>query len=204
MMARWHRRRFGRLGDEEKKGYPSERVLGILLWPAQLLRSMQRLSHPVFKRMLDMCVGKGIFWSLAAVLLAGSATAASRPVDEFTVTVRVLDQGDEEEIRVDCAMVSKGRKVNMLSGGEVAGSENAPPLEFGTRITGHIANSKGETRSVALKIEFSRLFDGGENSIPVVRGEMLALRADLKPGETTRISCGGNRSCELRLDRLEK
>ena len=151
-----------------------------------------------------MSAVKGMLWSLAVVLFAGSANTDSNPVDEFFVRVRVVEQCDvEERDIVDCSVLTKDQEWSFFSGGEVASSEDVPPLQFGTRINGHIPISEGETQSVALRIEFSVLHNPDKNSIPVVRGNLLDLRADLILGETTRISCGGNLTCVLRLGRRE-
>lgn len=152
-----------------------------------------------------MSIGKGMLWSLATVLLAASANAVCKPADDFLVSIRVLDESKIEKLHVDQTVkVSKDGMVTFFSGGEFGGSEDAPPLEFGTRITGKLTDSVGETKALTLKVEFSNRFNSGESKIPVVRGEMVALRADVKAGGTTRISLGGHRWCELRLERQEK
>ena len=146
-----------------------------------------------------------MLWSLATVLLAASANAVSKPVDDFVVSVRVLDKAEMETLHVDQTVkVSKDGQLNLFSGGEFAGSDDAPALQFGTRITGKLGDFEGETKSLTLKVEFSTRFDSGESKIPAVRGEMVALRAAIKPGETTRVSFGKNRWCELRLERQGK
>ncbi|MBL8809475.1 MAG: hypothetical protein JNM43_04785 [Planctomycetaceae bacterium] len=147
-----------------------------------------------------MSIGKGMLWSLATVLLAATADAISKPLDNLVVSVRVLDKGEKEKLHVDQTVkVSKDGQLNLFSGGEFPGTDDEPALEFGTRITGKLGNLEGETTSLTLKVEFSSRFDSGESKIPVVRGEVVALRADVKLGETTRISFGKNRWCELRL-----
>lgn len=100
--------------------------------------------------------------------------------------------------------VSKDGQLNFFSGGEFAGTHDAPALEFGTRITEKLGDFEGETRSLTLKVEFSSRFDGAESKAPVVRGEMVAFREEVKPGETTRVSFGKERWCEVRLERERK
>jgi hypothetical protein len=147
-----------------------------------------------------MSIGKGMLWSLATVLLAATADAVSKPLDGLVVSVRVLDKGEKEKLHVDQTVkVSKDGQLNLFSGGEFAGTDDAPALEFGTRITGKLGDLEGETTSLTLKVEFSSRFDSGESKIPVIRGEVVALRADVKLGDTTRVSFGENRWCELRL-----
>ncbi|GIX04927.1 MAG: hypothetical protein KatS3mg114_0796 [Planctomycetaceae bacterium] len=152
-----------------------------------------------------MSIRKGMLWSLATVLLAASANAVSKPVDDFVVSVRVVDKGEKEKLHVDQTVkVSNDGQLNLFSGGEFAGSDDAPALEFGTRITGKLGDFEGETKSLTLKVEFSSRFDSGESKVPVVRGEMVAFRTAIKPGETTRVAFGKNRWCELRLERQGK
>lgn len=152
-----------------------------------------------------MPICKALLLSLATVLLAASASAVSKAVDDLVVSVRILDEGKVDRLHVDQTVkVSKGGLVHFFSGGEVRGSEDAPPIEFGTRITGKLADSVGETKALTLKVEFSNRFDSGDAKTPVVRGEMVAFRADVKPGESTRISIGSNRWCELRLEQRLK
>jgi hypothetical protein len=147
-----------------------------------------------------MSIGQGMLCGLAAVLLAATANAVSSPFDDFVVSVRVLDKGEKDKLYVDQTVkVSKDGQLNLFSGGEFAGTDDAPALEFGTRISGKLCDVEGETRSLTLKVEFSSRFDNGESKTPVVRGEVVALRADIKLGETTRVSIGKNRWCELRL-----
>lgn len=148
-----------------------------------------------------MSVCKSMLWGLATVLLAASANAVSRPVDDLVISVRVLDEGKNEKLHVNQTVeVSKDGAVTFFSGGEFAGSDDAPPLEFGTRIMGKLTDSVGETKALTLKVEFSNRFDSRETKLPVVHGEMLAFKADVKLGETTRFSVGRNRWCELRLE----
>jgi hypothetical protein len=148
-----------------------------------------------------MPICKALLLSLATVLLAASANAVSTAADDLVVSVRILDEGKVDRLHVDQAVkVSKDGMVAFFSGGEVRGSEDAPPIEFGTRITGKLTDSVGETKVLTLKVEFSNRFDSGEAKTPVVRGEMVAFKADVKPGESTRISIGRNRWCELRLE----
>jgi hypothetical protein len=147
-----------------------------------------------------MSIGQGMLCGLAAVLLAATANAVSSPFDDFVVSVRVLDKGEKDKLYVDQTVkVSKDGQLNLFSGGEFAGTDDAPALEFGTRISGKLCDVEGETMSLTLKVEFSSRFDNGESKTPVVRGEVVALRADIKLGETTRVSIGKNRWCELRL-----
>ena len=152
-----------------------------------------------------MSIGKGMLWSLATVLLAASANAVCKPVDGFFLSIRIFDESRIEKQHVDQTVkVSKDGMVTFFSGGEFGGSDDAPPLEFGTRITGKLIDSVGEAKGLTLRVEFSTRFISGKSKIPVVRGETVALRADVNVGETTRISLGGNRWCELRLERQEK
>lgn len=147
-----------------------------------------------------MSIGKGMLWSLAVVLLAATANAVSKPVDDFVVSIRVLDKGEKDKLHVDQTVkVSSDGQLKLFSGGEFAGTDDVPALEFGTRISGRLCDLGGETRSLTLKVEFSSRFDNGESKTPVVRGEVVALRADVKLGETTCVSIGRNRWCELRL-----
>ena len=152
-----------------------------------------------------MSIGKGMLWSLATILLAATANAVSKPVDDFVVSVRVLEKGETEKLQVDQTVnVSKDGQLDFFSGGEFAGTDDAPALEFGTRITGKLDDFEGENTALTLKIEFSSRYDSGQSKTPVVRGEMVALRTAIKPGETTRVSFGKNRWCELRLERQGK
>ena len=152
-----------------------------------------------------MSIGKGMLWSLVLLLLAGSANAVSKSVDDIHLSVRIFELGDVERTIVDQAMIFKGEKGHtFFNGGELAGSEGIPPLQFGTRITGHFSDLDGETKSVSLKIELSHLINNdGDNSLRVVRGEIIAFQTKMKLGETTRISMGGNLKCEIRLERHE-
>ena len=148
-----------------------------------------------------MSIGKGMLWSLAIVLLAATANAVCKPVDDFLVSIRILDEAKIEKLHVDQTVkVSKDGMVAYFSGGEFGGSEDASPLEFGTRITGKLTDSVGETKALTLKVEFSNRFDSGDAKTLVVRGEMVGLRADVKLGEAIRISVGRSRWCELRLE----
>lgn len=97
-------------------------------------------------------------------------------------------------------MTERFRFTPVVSGGEFSNSHEAPPLEFGTRITVRMVDSVGGAKKPALKMEFSSRFDSGDSNIPVVRGEMVALMANLKLGETVRVSVGKNRWCELKVD----
>lgn len=152
-----------------------------------------------------MSIFKAVLWSFATVLLAVSANAVSTAIDDLVISVRILDEGKVDRLHVDQTVkVSRDGMLNFFSGGEVSGSDDAPPLEFGTRITGKLADSPGETKALTLRVEFSNRFDGGEAKTPIVRGEMVALRADVKLGDSTRISIGSSRWCELRLERQVK
>lgn len=149
-----------------------------------------------------MSAGKGMLWSLATIVVVVSANTDFKAVDDMVVHVRVLDTGDVEKIKVDhAAKVAEDGRFSVFSGGEFAGSEDVPALVFGTRITGKLAAVDGERNSITLKVEFSSRFDNGDKKTPVVRGEMVALTTDVKLGQVTRVSCGNNRWCELRLER---
>ena len=125
----------------------------------------------------------------------------AKPLDNLVVSIRVTDKkGEKEKMHVDQTVkVSKDGQLNHFLGGEFAETDDAPVLEFGTRITGKLGDLKDETRSLTLKVEFSSRFDSRKSKTPVVRGEVVAVRVDVKLGETTRVSLGKNRWCELRL-----
>lgn len=152
-----------------------------------------------------MSIFKAVLWSFATVLLAVSANDVSTAVDGLVLSVRILDEGKVDRLHVDQTVkVSRDGVLNFFSGGEVSGSEDAPPLEFGTRITGKLADSVGETKALTLKVEFSNCLDSGDAKTTIVRGEMVALRADLRLADSTRIAIGRSRLCELRLERQVK
>jgi len=152
-----------------------------------------------------MSISKGLLWSLAVALLAAQSSAVSEPVDNLVVSVRVRDKGEKERLRVDqTVQVSNDGQLNFFSGGELAGTGDAPALEFGTRITGKLGDFEGETRTLTLRVELSRRFVSGDSEVPVVSGEVIAFRVAIKPEETTRVTLGENRVCELRLDRQTK
>lgn len=147
-----------------------------------------------------MSLCKGMPWVLATLLLAASASAVSVR-DNLVVAVRIIDNGKNEKRLVDQTVeVSDDGTLSFYSGGEFSGSNDTPPLEFGTRIAGRLIDSGGRASKLALKVEFSSRFDSGDSNTPVVCKESVALIANLKLGETVRVSVGKNRWCELKVD----
>jgi hypothetical protein len=127
--------------------------------------------------------------------------AATAPQRTYSLSVRLLEGDATPKILVDQTVVASGEgKVHFFSGGEISEDGAIERLEFGTRIVGQICESQNNLQQVSLKIEFSRRLQSEESDSPVVSGDWIALRTQLKEREKTRIYCGGKRWCELMIE----
>jgi hypothetical protein len=141
-----------------------------------------------------------VAFTLICGISVGKELLSSRS-DARYLSIRYVDEGEKTKVLAKHTLqLDNDRAIEFTAGGETRPHNDESAMRFGTQITGKLTSIKNDTYRASIKLQLGNPVACDDASTQIVRSECLELRTDLEVEREAKISCGGNRWIELRID----